>query len=278
MATRPSRGRRARFSLRAIIRGWPFYYETDPVSPNEILLRTVPNSVGYYTESMGNWAINPEAFRPLKDDTDGISLFREDFVTRRRLASLNRHANGVRVARLAAEECVALQLSLNPAPDLSEPPGHVLVPEMAFVKRTAQTKLQVQRIKDLAQKLAQAATKNGIYSQKGMPNPVVRLPMAAMPKIEFVEIRPASARDGGQRAASYVLFLVAAKEVAVEVYNSALLTRDGILPSEKTKVAAQAFLESEVKRLGMDDLPGKIVLDEPTMDSVLNRLGWPSRF
>lgn len=282
MATRPARGRRARFSLRAIIRGWPWYYETDPVFPNEVLLRTVPNSIGYYTKAMGKWAINPNAFEPARDDTDGISLFREDFVTKEQLGRLSRHANGVRVARLVARECTTLQLSLSPAPDPDWSPGHMVIPELSaalfFVKRTPQTKPQIQRIKDLAQELAQIATRHEIYIPDGMPDPVVRSAMAAKPKIEFVEIRPASARDGGQRAASYVLFLVAAKEVAVEVYNSALVTHDGILPSEKTKVAAQTFLESEVKRLGVDNLPEKLVLDEPAMDTVLSRLGWPSRF
>jgi hypothetical protein len=51
---------------------------------------------------MGNWAINPLAFEPAKDDVDGISLFRADFVTREYLASVNSHTKGVRVARVIA--------------------------------------------------------------------------------------------------------------------------------------------------------------------------------
>lgn len=174
MATRPARGRRARFSLRAIIRGWPWYYETDPVFPNEVLLRTVPNSIGYYTKAMGRWAINPNAFEPAKDDTDGISLFREDFVTKERLARLSKHANGVRVACLTAKECTGLHLSLNPAPDPDEPAGHTLIPEMPFVKKTPQTKDLKRKIQDLAQNLAQIASKNEVYTLKGMPGPIVK--------------------------------------------------------------------------------------------------------
>ena len=175
MATSQSRGRRARFSLRSIIRGWPWYYETTPVFPNEVLLRTVPNSVSYYTKTMGNWAINPSAFEPARDDTDGISLFREDFITAKNLASTNTHLNGVRVARLVAKQCTGLQLSVKPAPDPKDPPGHTLIPEMLFLgKKTAQNKAQKQNIKDLAQKLALIASKNEIYTPRGLPDPVSR--------------------------------------------------------------------------------------------------------
>jgi hypothetical protein len=100
--------------------------------------------------------------------------------------------------------------------------------------------------------------------------------MAAKPAIEFVEIRQAYASDGGPRAASYYVYLVAGKEVAVEVTKSAVMTRDGDLPEEKTKVAVQTFLESELERVG--HLPENLVLDEPAMVTVLHRLGWPSRF
>jgi hypothetical protein len=172
LATRPNRGRRARFSLRTIIRGWPWYYETSPVFPNEVLLRTVPNSIGYYSKVMGNWTIDPNAFQPARDDADGISLFREDFVTAEDLSFMSTHPKGVRVARVLAKECIGLHLSLNPAPDLHGPAGHTLIPEMIFLKRTAQTSIQVQNIKDFAQKLAQFASKNDIYTPPGMPDPV----------------------------------------------------------------------------------------------------------
>ena len=100
--------------------------------------------------------------------------------------------------------------------------------------------------------------------------------MTAKPRIEFVEIRQAYASDGGARAASYYVYLVAGKEVAVEVTKSAVMTRDGDLPEEKTKVAVETFLESELERVG--HLASNLELDEPAMVTVLNRLGWPSRF
>jgi hypothetical protein len=134
----------------------------------------VPNSIGYYNKIMGNWAIDPNAFQPAKDDDDGISLFREDFVTAEDLSSMSTHRNGVRVARILAKEFTGLHVSVNPAPDPHMPPGHTVIPEMIFLKRTAHTNIQVQNIKDLAQKLAQIASRNDIYTPPGMPDPVIR--------------------------------------------------------------------------------------------------------
>jgi hypothetical protein len=144
------------------------------VFPNEVLLRTVPNSIGYYSKIMGNWTIDPSAFQPAKDDVDGISLFREDFVTQEDLASRSTHPKGVRVVRVRAKECISLHLSLNPTPDPDASPGHMVIPEMLFVKRSAETKIQAQNIKDLAQKLAQIATKNEVYTPPGMSDPVAK--------------------------------------------------------------------------------------------------------
>jgi hypothetical protein len=54
------------------------------------------------------------------------------------------------------------------------------------------------------------------------------------------------------------------------------MTCEGDLPEEKTKIAVQTFLESELERVG--HLAENLVLDEPAMVTVFNRLGWPSRF
>jgi len=123
---------------------------------------------------MGNWVINPNAFEPAKDDADGISFFREDFVSKEHLASVSTHGNGVRVGRVLAKECTALSLSLKPAPDPSQPPGHLVIPEMLFIKKTPETKEQKRKIQDLAQKLAQLASNNEVYTPPGMPDPIAR--------------------------------------------------------------------------------------------------------
>jgi len=124
---------------------------------------------------MGNWAINPSAFEPGKHDADGISLFREDFVTKEYLAKVNQHPRGVRVARLVASQCEMLNLSFRPSPDPAGPPGHTVVPEMPYLQRSPETKSRIQQIKDLSQQLAQIATKNEIYTPPGLSDPVARL-------------------------------------------------------------------------------------------------------
>jgi len=121
---------------------------------------------------MGNWAVNPSAFEPRPIDVDGISLFREDFVTQEYLASVNKHPAGARVARITAKELAKLGLSLQPSPDPNGPPGHTVISEMRFTKRTAQNKAQIQKMRDIAQELAQISSKNEIYAPEGLPDPV----------------------------------------------------------------------------------------------------------
>jgi hypothetical protein len=104
-------------------------------------------------------------------------------------------------------------------------------------------------------------------------------PLTIKPEIEFVEIRQAYAIGGGVRAAGYFAFRVGAKYVTVEVSQSAMTTHGGgQLPPKKLIVAAEAFLGSEVERRGVDNLPENFVLTENSMDRVLFRLGFPSRF
>src|SRR5690242_21944531 len=100
-------------------------------------------------------------------------------------------------------------------------------------------------------------------------------------RIEFVEIRPAydPSGSGTPRAASCFLFLVAEKEVAVEVHDAAVMTRDGKnLSPEKTKIAVRAFLENEVDQLGTKKFLGNVYLHELVMDSFFSLLFLPSIF
>lgn len=168
MANKLDRGRRARLSLRSLVRGWPWFYETSPVFRNEVLLRTIPNSIGYYTPPMGPWAVSLDAFDPKKNDSDGISLYREAFISPEELARINTHKAGVRVGKVHVNDFHKLGLSVLSTPDPSGPPGHVSIPEMMFVKKTAQTAIQVQNIKVLALKLSRVANANGIFVPAGM--------------------------------------------------------------------------------------------------------------
>jgi hypothetical protein len=121
---------------------------------------------------MGDWVINPLAFEPARDDSDGISLFGADFVTRKYLAKINRHPMGVRVGQVRVRDCIGLNLTIRPTPDPSQPAGHAVIPEMPFLPKSAATKVPKQHIRDLAQKLAQIASKSEIYVPKGLPRTV----------------------------------------------------------------------------------------------------------
>jgi len=98
------------------------------------------------------------------------------------------------------------------------------------------------------------------------------------PQIEFVGVSPARGFSGGGRAGSYYIFQVDGKETAVAISRAAQMTLYGILPAEKVRIAAQAFLEGELGRHKIGNLPKSLVLNEAAMDLVLRRLGWPPRF
>jgi hypothetical protein len=73
------------------------------------------------------------AFRPNKQDNDGISLYREFFLTVDRLAgSARKPAEFYVVARFRAADLFAMGLSLLPTQEEGDLPGHVVVPELTW--------------------------------------------------------------------------------------------------------------------------------------------------
>jgi hypothetical protein len=171
LAAEADRGRRARLRLRTLVRGWPWYYETTAVFRNESLFRSIPNTPDYFKNDMGAWAVAPFAFKPHAErDRDGMSFFREDFVKSQAVADASRHPQKARVARITVVQLSELELDVKADPDASELPGHTIVPDMQYRKN--QLDEERQRTKDRSQKLAQFATKNGVYSPPGLPDPV----------------------------------------------------------------------------------------------------------
>jgi hypothetical protein len=171
VATSTNRGRRARLRLRTLIR-WFWYFENSPVSPDEVLLRAVPNMPGYIDRKLGKWTVDPYSFEPNKKrDIDGMSFFREDFVTRKEVSRRNRHPAGAHVIRVNARVFEKFNLQIEATPIETEPAGHVIVPGLQYIDRKQLTKDQKHRREDISQKLAQAASANPIYSPPGVLPP-----------------------------------------------------------------------------------------------------------
>ena len=132
MAINPaSRGRRCRIRPSTLIR-WPWYwwyFETDPVKPCEFVLRTIPDGINYYSPSLPV-PINRFAFEPMKRDTDGLSLFRLDFISAKALAQPPRNKkNAYYVARLKVADVLKEGFTIQPKLD-PDVPGHVIIPEL----------------------------------------------------------------------------------------------------------------------------------------------------
>jgi hypothetical protein len=171
VATSSDRGRRARLRLRTLVR-WLWYFETSPVSPDEVLLRAVPNASSYIDRTLGKWTVDPYAFEPNKKrDPDGMSFFREDFTTCKEVSRRNRYPTGVHVVRISARLFDQLRLRIELMPIATEPPGHVIVPGLCYVDKRLLTKDEKHQREDISLKLAQAASNDDIYSPPGMPPP-----------------------------------------------------------------------------------------------------------
>jgi hypothetical protein len=115
------------------------------------VLRTIPSRVSYYDCTLPD-PVNRFAFEPAKRDTDGLSLFRLDFISARNLARRSKNKNGVYVARLRVRDIVTEGFTVEPKidPDI---PGHVVVPELSYAnykKNKAQLQDRVLALAKLA--------------------------------------------------------------------------------------------------------------------------------
>jgi hypothetical protein len=166
--------KRIRLVFRTVAWRWLYPSESAPISPNEVLLRAIPNTLGYFTESSNSdWAVDPYAFQPHKKrDVDGMSFFRESFTTPNRVANDNEHFAGVRVARITVGQLEELELEAIPGPLKDQLPGHVIVPAMRFIDKKLLSKDERRTTADRSQKLATFATRNGVYSPPGLSLPI----------------------------------------------------------------------------------------------------------
>lgn len=106
--------------------------ETDPISPDEMLIRLVHRD--RFRDRVP--VISPSAFEPRvkgnKPDTDGISLFRNDCLAEpadalRALAADKQPLHGIVMVPYAVFTRLGLTVVAAPRADI---PGHVVVPEL----------------------------------------------------------------------------------------------------------------------------------------------------
>src|SRR6266498_235578 len=105
------------------------YDENEPIADDEFVLRRV--HVSAYKEQITP-PILRIAFQPNKNDTTGISVYRERFVkpadTLSGIDALKRAS--YLVVRLAVRDLRRFGLSVTPEPNSNGPPGHAVIPEL----------------------------------------------------------------------------------------------------------------------------------------------------
>lgn len=111
-----------------LVRGFWFRTEYDPIDPKEWLLRRTPSD---YYNSSSDVPFTRVAFRPHRYDVDGISLFREMFVSPKDISATGWSAPYT-VARIRAFRIMNAKLEIDASPDSRQPPGHASVPKLSI--------------------------------------------------------------------------------------------------------------------------------------------------
>ena len=94
------------------------------------------------------------AFEPNRGDVNGISVYREEFVSPKTLANSGPQPGQYYVARLGVGILKdGLNLSVVPDPQEDPPPGHALIPEL-------NTATERQRSRELQRELAKLASRD----------------------------------------------------------------------------------------------------------------------
>jgi hypothetical protein len=110
--------------------------ERDPVTPDEYVLRRIPNLPDWIDESLAQ-PVQRLAFQPNQRDTKGLSVFRELFVTPAAVAAAGRIGQGYYVVRLLVKDLLSLELSVVADPQEDQLRGHALIPELSSALSSA---------------------------------------------------------------------------------------------------------------------------------------------
>lgn len=101
--------------------------EHEPLSPDEYVLRRVS---AYQVDTSLPIPIAPQKFEPIKDDDDGISMFRVSHKTPQQLLENAKGKHGYYVLRFQVKELIAM--GLTPTPTGDPLGGHVSIPELSL--------------------------------------------------------------------------------------------------------------------------------------------------
>jgi hypothetical protein len=105
------------------------------VSGAEWLLRRVPDgNPAYFDPLQPAQPLQRIAFKPSPEDLDGISLFREMFVSPPVLSMTGRKPPYC-VVRLRVRDVERIGLKVQPAPDDEQPAGHVVLPGLRHAEK-----------------------------------------------------------------------------------------------------------------------------------------------
>ena len=135
--------------------------QQDPISPDEYVLRRIPKDKNRYDPSLLE-PVQRLSFEPSERDINGISIFRELFVSAEAVAKAGTGVNGCCVARLRVSDFIALGLTIVPDPQDDQLPGHAIIPELSF----QQMKINKSKCKEIQRNLAKLAGANIVFKTK----------------------------------------------------------------------------------------------------------------
>jgi hypothetical protein len=101
--------------------------EKEPITADEFVLRRIHKS---QCNASLVPPILPLGFRPGKEDTDGLSVYREKEISPAQLAAAGRKPGEYYVVRLSVQALHQLGLTLKTADPADGPPGHAVIPEL----------------------------------------------------------------------------------------------------------------------------------------------------
>jgi hypothetical protein len=128
--------------------------EQDPVDVQENVLRRIHRD---HFDATLPIPIRPAAFKPTESDQDGLSVYRERFVSPAEVAASGRTPGAYYVVRLSVQDLHRLNLTVVPVPGPLR--GHAVIPEL---NRTFYEK-EKQRSKNLQLQLARLASQAVVH-------------------------------------------------------------------------------------------------------------------